>query len=93
VASVADPGKAAIDPDVARVLKWVGVFDRVRAGLVDCDEDVIEVRLGPRQGFQPRPEAVADDRHGRGFGVDDQLQTGRFVRRISSPSSASARRS
>jgi hypothetical protein len=74
VALVSGVDKAARDQDVARVLGWVGVLYRVRAGLVDGDDDVVEVRFGPRQCFEPIPKAAADYQYGRGFGMDNQVQ-------------------
>ena len=89
VALVSGVDKAARDQDVARVLGWVGVLYRVRAGLVDGDDDVVEVRFGPRQCFKPLPKAAADDQYGRGFGMDNHVQP----RWCGAPSPVSARRS
>ena len=70
--------EATADCDVAGFLGWVGVHYRVGAGLVDGDDDIVRVGLGPRQG-EPFPQAPADDQDGGGFGVDNQVQRGRLV--------------
>jgi hypothetical protein len=92
VALISDVDDTAFDEDVAWVLRRVGVFYRVGAGLVDRDDDVVDVRLGPPECFQPLPQAAADDERRRGFGVDGEVQLRWCVRRIGACAPVSARR-
>jgi len=82
--------EATVDFDAAGFLGWVGVLYRVGAGLVDGDDDIVRVGLGPCQGVEPLPQAATDDQYSGGFGVDNQAQRGWLVGRFV-PFPASAR--